>query len=692
MTTPTFAHIPLAHITASRTNPRKTFYAPKLAELTESIRASGVHQPILLRPLPGDRVAETDRAVQYEIVAGERRYRACQAAGTGTIPAMIRPLTDAQVLEIQIIENLQRDDLLELEEAEGYEALMRHSTLTADQVGEKIGKSRSYVYARLKLLDLCPEARTALRQRTIPASVALLVARIPDHKLQIKALGQITDQHDGYGGREALSHRAASRMVQEHYMLRLADARFPTTAADLLPQAGSCSTCPKRTGANPDLFADVKSADTCIDPPCYRAKEEAHATAQVQAAQAKGQTVIAGKEAAEIALSNYGSTRFKGYKRLDAAEDSPVSNTPLRKIIGAAMKAEGIQPTLIAHPRNAGEMVECLPNEIVSRLLKAVEGQAAAAKTVTKEVKALVDEKKAKAQAKAQHQYEQGWRDTLLEDTWYALRDDADVNGWNTDVHRFLALRAARSLRTDDAEKLAKLLNLGQVAPQSALSDLVKTSPMPARLHLLILMQEASSAADTGYADHPANQALMLIAQSVWHDRLDTIIQEIKAEIHATVWPPADEAADKNTSTPNAPAAQASRGAGEKDKPGKPGAKGKKTARPAAPAAATVGEEEARQGIAAAMQSVEGGPPVADAQAAPQPAGAFAIGDKVKILPTATGKREARWVGKTGTVQGRVGPEAWDVSFTAKVARPITGKSIGHFQSFHVTELEVVES
>ena len=584
-----FAQIPLAHITASLTNPRKTFDAARLAELAESIRASGVHQPILVRPLPGSRVADTDRAVQYEIVTGERRYRASQMVGAPTIPAMIRPITDAQVLEIQIIENLQRDDLLELEEAEGYEALMRHSTLTADQVGEKIGKSRSYVYARLKLLDLCPEGRTALRQRTIPASVALLVARIPDHKLQIKALGEITDQHDGYGGREAMSHRTAARHLQAKYMLRLADARFPITAADLLPQAGSCKTCPKRTGADPDLFADVKSADTCIDPPCYHAKEEAHAAAQVQAAQAKGQTVIAGKEAAEIALSNYGSTRFKGFKRLDAAEDSPVSNTPLRKIIGAAMKAEGIQPTLIAHPRNAGEMVECLPNEVVSRLLKAVEGQAAAAKAVTKEAKALVDEKNAKAQAKAQHQYEQGWRDTLLHDTWAALQVDANVTGWSTDLHRFLALRAAHSLRTDDAAKLVKLLALGQVAPQAALIDLVKTSTAPDRLHLLILMQEASSANDTPFS-RPANEGLMLIAQAVWGEKLDTIIQEIKAETHAAVWPPADEAADKNTSTPNAPAAQADRGAGEKDKPGKPGAKGKKTARPAAP---TVGEQEA---------------------------------------------------------------------------------------------------
>lgn len=68
---------------------------------------------------------------------------------------------------------------------------------------------------------------------------------------------------------------------------------------------------------------------------------------------------------------------------------------------------------------------------------------------------------------------------------------------------------------------------------------------------------------------------------------------------------------------------------------------------------------------------------------------ALAVGARVKILPSATGKKESRWIGKTGTVQRQVGPEAWDVCFTAKVARPITGKNVGEFQSFHVTELEV---
>ncbi len=85
-------------------------------------------------------------------------------------------------------------------------------------------------------------------------------------------------------------------------------------------------------------------------------------------------------------------------------------------------------------------------------------------------------------------------------------------------------------------------------------------------------------------------------------------------------------------------------------------------------------------------------PPVADAQAPPQPAGALDIGAHVRILPTATGRKEAPWVAKTGTVQRRVGPEAWDVAFPAKVARPITGKLMGHIQSFHVTELKVLPS
>lgn len=588
-----FIQAPLALITPSLTNPRKTFEPAKLAELTASIAAMGVHQPVLLRPLPAHRVEDTARLQprpEYELVCGERRYRASLAAKMLTIPAMVRDLTDDQVLEIQIVENLQRDDLSELEEAEGYEALMQHAGINADQVGEKIGKSRSYVYGRLKLLDLCQEARTSLRDRNIDASRALLVARIPDQKLQIKAMKEIVSGHGYSAPREPMTYREALDHVQRNYMLKLSEARFKITAVDLVPDAGSCKTCTKRTGHDPDLFSDVKGADVCTDPPCYHKKEEAHAAQQVRDAQAKGQTVIAGKEAQEIAINTYGSTpKFKGYKRLDVAEDSP-TNVPLRKIIGAKMQAEGIKPVAIAHPSKPGEMVECLPNEVVGRLLKAVEGQAAAAKEVSKEVKALVDDKKAKAEAKAKDKFEQEWRSTLVHDAWHKLQvTDANIKVFNTEVHRYLALRAAKSLSTDNATAICNLLGQGKVSPVSAVVDLAKETHAPDQLHLLIIMQEASNAYEHSY-NGQANEGLMLVAGNVFGTQLADVIKEIKAEVKAKVWPKPQKAP-----TATAPAAQAKGGGGG----------GKKTKSPLRVPKPKLGAQEAMQGIAAALQGEE---------------------------------------------------------------------------------------
>ncbi|MDP3651635.1 MAG: ParB/RepB/Spo0J family partition protein, partial [Rhodoferax sp.] len=127
-----FANLLLTSIATSLTNPRTIFDQSKLGELASSIKASGVHQPVLVRPLPASRLADTfdlhrarfggrnTERPTHELVCGERRYRACLIAGVKRIPALIRELTDHQVLEIQIVENLQRDDLSELEEAVGF--------------------------------------------------------------------------------------------------------------------------------------------------------------------------------------------------------------------------------------------------------------------------------------------------------------------------------------------------------------------------------------------------------------------------------------------------------------------------------------------------------------------------------------------------------------------------------------------
>lgn len=674
-----FAFIELALIAPSLTNPRKNFNPAKLSELAESIKASGVHQPVLVRKLPGARVPDTDRKVQFELVCGERRLRASQQAGVDTIPALIRELTDDQVLEIQIIENLQRDDLTELEEAEGYEALMAHSNLNADQVAEKIGKSRSYVYQRRKLLNLCQEARASLRDRTIDASRALLVARIPDEKLQIKAMKEIVNG-TYYTGNEPMNARQAAEYVQKNYMLKLIDASFKITCVDLVPAAGSCKTCTKRTGHDPDLFSDVKSADVCTDPPCFHKKEEAHAALQVKEAKDKGQTVIAGKEAQELALSNYSSIKFKGYKRLDSVEDSP-TGTPLRKIIGAQMKAEGIKPVLIAHPTKKGEMVECLPNDVALRLLKAVEGQAAAAKEVSKEVKALVEDKKAKLEDKLKDKFDKEWRANLVEDSWAAIRDDADIDAFNTKVHRFLALRAAHNLSTDDREAVCRILNIGKVGASIGLADYIKDSPAPQNVHLLMLMQAASSPNDWTYVDGNKtanNQALMMVAANVFGKQLDEVIKEIKAEVKDKLWPKPAKAAKADL--PPAPLAQP-KNAGWKDSKG---AKGKGKA-PAAPAAPKLSEGDALSGIAAAMQGLDQpasapGGAVAPAEvAASEPAAGRSVritSDKDKLH-----LRVCKYAGKTGTLKQPIGDRAWDVTFKGRV---------GGIASFDLSEFEVV--
>lgn len=372
-----FANLALALIVRSKTNPRKNFDQAKLAELASSIGATGVHQPILVRPLPGHRVEETswceehgqqlkrrDVRPTHELVCGERRYRASKLAGVESIPAMIRDLTDDQALEIQIIENLQRDDLTALEEAEGYEQLMAHASLSADQVAAKISKSRSYVYGRLKLIDLSQGCKEAMRKGKIDASRALLIARIPSEGLQKKALEEAM-KPDWQG--EVSSVRTFQTWLQKNVMLRLDDAPFKI--ADGRLHGPSCKLCPKRTGAAPDLFADVQSADICTDPDCFHAKSAAHRSQIVAKAEAKGMTVIEGKEAREI-FPNSGTSIMRGYSSLSQVrKDCKGGDTEaptLRDLLGK----DAPTPVLIEHPVTK-ELIEAVPTAESEALLVA---------------------------------------------------------------------------------------------------------------------------------------------------------------------------------------------------------------------------------------------------------------------------------------------------------------------------------
>lgn len=172
--------IPVVELVASPTNPRKTFDPVKLQELAASITEKGVLSPLVVRPCrprpPWTK--EGQDGVTHEVVAGERRFRAAGMAGLTTVPCIVHELTDVEVLEIQTVENLQRDDLHPLEEAEGYAALMKEAGYDVAQIARRVGKSEKYVYDRLKLLQLVPSLKEVFLAGEISVGHAILLARL----------------------------------------------------------------------------------------------------------------------------------------------------------------------------------------------------------------------------------------------------------------------------------------------------------------------------------------------------------------------------------------------------------------------------------------------------------------------------------------------------------------------------------
>ncbi len=169
-------------IRSSSLNPRKDFPEEELIELSDSIRQKGLVQPIIVRPDPAGNGG-------YEIVAGERRWRAAQLAGLHTAPVIVRELGDQEVLELAIIENVQRADLNSIEEATGYNELMERFNYTQERLAEVIGKSRSHVANTLRLLKLPDIVRTFVREGRLTAGHArALVGREDAETLAQKIL------------------------------------------------------------------------------------------------------------------------------------------------------------------------------------------------------------------------------------------------------------------------------------------------------------------------------------------------------------------------------------------------------------------------------------------------------------------------------------------------------------------------
>lgn len=188
--------IPIEFVARSPKNPRRYFDEAELQDLAGSIRQHGIVQPVVVRTVGTDR---------YEIIAGERRWRAAQLAGLVEIPVIVRDVDDRTALELAIVENVQRADLNPLEEALGYEQLIAEHGYTQNDLGEIIGKSRSHVANSLRLLKLPDPVRDMLADGSLSAGHARALVSTPDPVMLAKTIAQ-----------KGLSVRDAEKLAQNH--------------------------------------------------------------------------------------------------------------------------------------------------------------------------------------------------------------------------------------------------------------------------------------------------------------------------------------------------------------------------------------------------------------------------------------------------------------------------------------------
>jgi len=162
--------VPLDKIEANPYQPRRSFSPDELAELSDSLKEHGLLQPIILRPLlvpDGNQLTEQVNPVRYQLVAGERRWRAAQMAGLVEVPAIVREVSDQQALELALIENVQRHDISALDAAVAYRRLSQEFSLSQEQVAHRVGKSRSSIANTIRLLDLPVEAQKAIEEGSL---------------------------------------------------------------------------------------------------------------------------------------------------------------------------------------------------------------------------------------------------------------------------------------------------------------------------------------------------------------------------------------------------------------------------------------------------------------------------------------------------------------------------------------------
>lgn len=192
-----YLHLPIEKLIPNKEQPRKTFSAEELAELSASIKEKGIIQPILVKKTGQD----------YQIIAGERRWRAAQIAGLQTVPALVKDVNSQEVLELALIENIQRHDLNPIEEAEAYYALAEKYKLTQKEISEKVGKDRATVANSLRILGLAKDVREMVKRGDLQLGHAKVLLGITELDVQKKLAAKAS--------KDSLSVRALEKLIKK---------------------------------------------------------------------------------------------------------------------------------------------------------------------------------------------------------------------------------------------------------------------------------------------------------------------------------------------------------------------------------------------------------------------------------------------------------------------------------------------
>jgi ParB family chromosome partitioning protein len=237
--------VPTTSLRPNARNPRRMFPEEELDELTASLRERGMIQPIVARPVRGAPDA-------FEIIAGERRWRAAQRAGLHEVPVVILEATDEESLQLAIIENVQRSDLNPIEEAEGYRALMEDYSHTQDDIAKMVGKSRSHVANTLRLLKLSPSIRAYIFKGKLDAGHARMLVGQPNAEkladeivargLNVRQVEEIARQESGRNGKPQSHKRSAEKNADTLSLeKRLSDALGLVVNIDARGESGVVS-------------------------------------------------------------------------------------------------------------------------------------------------------------------------------------------------------------------------------------------------------------------------------------------------------------------------------------------------------------------------------------------------------------------------------------------------------------------